>query len=199
MPRTDTRDRILQAAAELIHSKGYGGTTIEDVLEASGVKKGNLYYYFASKEELGLAVLDYYRDSHAATVRSFLDNPEMSAREGLNQWLVMMSGRMAEMQCSCGCPFGNLALELSDHSEVFRQRIAKHFAAWEDIIAQAVRAAQAAGDCHPDLVPEEFAAYSVTLLEGAIMMCKLTRQIRPIERAVADIRNRLDAPVAQPA
>src|SRR5712691_13291103 len=53
-----TRDQILDAAARLIHLQGYHCTTLDDVLRESGVGKGNFYYYFKSKEELGYAMLD---------------------------------------------------------------------------------------------------------------------------------------------
>ncbi len=191
MPKGDTKQRIILAAAQLIHRQGYGATTIDDILAASGVKKGNLYYYFSSKEELGLAVLDWMHEGHLGSVSSFLANESLSPRERISQWLVSMAGKMADSCCAYGCPFGNLALELSDSSEAFRQRIAAHFAAWEGLIADAVRAGKDAEEFAADLDPEEFAATAVALLEGAILMAKLTREIRPMERAMADLRHRL--------
>src|SRR5688572_15957021 len=53
-----TRDAILEAAAGLMHLKGYQATSLDDVLRESGVGKGNFYYHFKSKEDLGYAILD---------------------------------------------------------------------------------------------------------------------------------------------
>src|SRR6266571_8141608 len=53
-----TRDQILDAAARLIHLQGYHCTSLDDVLRESGVGKGNFYYYFKSKEDLGYAIID---------------------------------------------------------------------------------------------------------------------------------------------
>src|SRR5574342_1415817 len=53
-----TRDQILDAAARLIHLRGYHCTSLDDVLRESGVGKGNFYYYFKSKEDLGYAIID---------------------------------------------------------------------------------------------------------------------------------------------
>ncbi len=53
-----TRDQILDAAGRLIHLQGYHCTSLDDVLRESGVGKGNFYYYFKSKEELGYAIID---------------------------------------------------------------------------------------------------------------------------------------------
>ncbi len=53
-----TRDQILNAAARLMHVQGYQSTSLDDVLRESGVSKGNFYYYFKSKEDLGYAIID---------------------------------------------------------------------------------------------------------------------------------------------
>src|SRR5437763_17125140 len=53
-----TREAILEAASRLIHVNGYNNTSLDDVLRESGVGKGNFYYYFKSKEDLGYAILD---------------------------------------------------------------------------------------------------------------------------------------------
>src|SRR2546421_901535 len=53
-----TRDAIVTAAMRLMHVHGYHATSLDDVLRESGVGKGNFYYHFRSKEELGYAILD---------------------------------------------------------------------------------------------------------------------------------------------
>src|SRR5660398_214899 len=57
-----TKERVLAGATEIFHRQGFSGTSIHDLIRETGVKKGNLYHYFASKEEMGLAVLTRARD-----------------------------------------------------------------------------------------------------------------------------------------
>src|SRR4026208_628749 len=64
-----TRDQILNAATRLIHVQGYQSTSLDDVLRESGVGKGNFYYYFKSKEDLGYAIID--RTTRSFAQRSF--------------------------------------------------------------------------------------------------------------------------------
>ena len=192
MAKGDTRMRIICAAADLIHRQGYRATTIDDVLDASGVKKGNLYYYFDSKEDLGLAVLEYFQKSHAESVRRALTDSTLNPRERLVQWMMSMAGSVAQAQCKCGCPFGNLAMEMSDQNELFRQRIADHFELWRGLIADTVREGQVSGDINPDLDAADYASHFVLMIEGAILMCKLTRELKPVEMAIADARSRLE-------
>src|SRR5574337_883866 len=53
-----TRNEIIDAAARIIHLKGYNSTSLDDVLRECAVGKGNFYYYFKSKEDLGYAIID---------------------------------------------------------------------------------------------------------------------------------------------
>src|SRR5438876_12307413 len=105
-----TRDQILDAAARLIHLQGYHCTSLDDVLRESGVGKGNFYYYFKSKEDLGYAILDQF-------VEVFLERTiEPCFLGGGDAPLAQIRcflGRVLEAQrernCVGGCQLGNLA------------------------------------------------------------------------------------------
>ena len=56
----NTRDRIIETGAEIIHRKGFNHTGIQEILTAAGVPKGSFYNYFKSKDEFGLEVIDYF-------------------------------------------------------------------------------------------------------------------------------------------
>src|SRR5499433_3673327 len=123
-----TRDQILDAAGRLIHLQGYHCTSLDDVLRESGVGKGNFYYYFKSKEELGYAIID-------RLVRGFVDrtlepafaDTGRDARAQIHDFLDRVLDNLRERNCVGGCPMGNLASELSDVHEGFRQRLAEIF------------------------------------------------------------------------
>jgi len=61
-----TRARVLEAATQLINEKGFSSTSVNDIIQVTGVKKGNLYFHFSGKEELGLAVLEQARQDFMA-------------------------------------------------------------------------------------------------------------------------------------
>src|ERR1700745_4248916 len=108
-----TRDQILDAAARLIHLRGYHSTSLDDVLRESGVGKGNFYYYFKSKEELGYAIID-------RLVRAFLERtlePAFADYEAdpvaqIHTLLDRVLDNQRQRNCIGGCPMGNLASEL---------------------------------------------------------------------------------------
>src|SRR5881275_588320 len=79
-----TREAILEAASRLIHVHGYNHTSLDDVLRESGVGKGNFYYHFKSKEELGYAILDQAIASFLAeTLEPCFSDPGRPRRSGV--------------------------------------------------------------------------------------------------------------------
>ena len=60
MAKQDTKARTIAEGAKLIHEKGFNHTGVQEILQASGVPKGSFYFYFQTKEEFGLAVVDYF-------------------------------------------------------------------------------------------------------------------------------------------
>ena len=187
-----TRDQILDAAARLIHLQGYHFTSLDDVLGGSGIGKGNFYYHFKSKEELGYAIID-------RLIRGFLDrtlgpdfaDPDRDPMMQIHGFLDRVLDNLRQRNCVGGCPIGNLAAELSDVHEGFRQRLAEIFVQWRVSLAQALRRSRAAGrlsvDCHPDGA----ASFLVAALEGAILMSKVTRDIAIMEQCVDELKRHL--------
>jgi len=187
-----TRDQILDAAARLIHLQGYHCTTLDDVLRESGVGKGNFYYYFKSKEELGYAIID-------RLVRGFVERTLDPAfadidRDPLAQihgFLDRVLDNLRQRNCVGGCPMGNLASELSDVHEGFRQRLAEIFVRWRATLARALRRSQAAGRLSADCNPDGLAHFLVAALEGAILMSKMTKDISVMEQCVDELKRHL--------
>jgi TetR/AcrR family transcriptional repressor of nem operon len=179
---------IIASAARLMHVHGYQATSLDDVLRESGVGKGNFYYYFKSKEDLGYAILDQI-------IEAFLERalePCFSDREGrpLEQIRCFLGGVLEaqrERHCVGGCQLGNLAAELSDVHEGFRTRLAKVFSAWRERLTVALAEAQARDEVGPDCRPAAVAQFLVASLEGAILMTKLTKDISVMEQCVAEL------------
>jgi AcrR family transcriptional regulator len=104
-----TRDRLIEAARQLFLVKGYEGTGIAEILREAGVNSGSLYYFFRTKEELLLAVLDWYVEG----LRPFVIDPAFSSTEDpIERVFAVLAGYRMMLQmtdCRQGCPIGNLA------------------------------------------------------------------------------------------
>ncbi len=187
-----TRDQILNAASRLIHVQGYQSTSLDDVLRESGVGKGNFYYYFKSKEELGYAIIDRIR-------RAFIERglePAFADTDAdpigqLHAFFDRVLDSQRQRNCVGGCAMGNLACELSDVHEGFRQQLAGIFDVYRDHLAETIRRGQQSGRVRPDADATRVAQFLVGGLEGAILLGKVTRDITVIERCVEELKAHL--------
>jgi TetR/AcrR family transcriptional repressor of nem operon len=186
-----TREAIIEAASRLIHVHGYNHTSLDDVLRESGVGKGNFYYHFKSKEELGYAILDQIIASFLErTLEPCFADPDRGALEQIRCFLDRVLEAQRERNCVGGCPLGNLAAELSDVHEGFRARLTSVFAAWRARLTLALRAEQGRGvddACRPEAVAD----FLIASLEGAILLTKLTKEISVMEQCVAEMKRYL--------
>jgi len=187
-----TRDQILKAASHLIHVQGYQSTSLDDVLRESGVGKGNFYYYFKSKEDLGYAIIDRITRAFIgrALEPAFADT-EADPVAQLEAFFDRVLEAQRQRNCVGGCAMGNLASELSDVHEGFRQRLAAVFDAYRSHLAEAIRRGQQSGRIRPDADARRVAQFLVAGLEGAILLGKVTRDITVMERCVEELRAHL--------
>ena len=184
-----TREAIVEAASRLIHVLGYNRTSLDDVLRESGVGKGNFYYYFKSKEDLGYAIIDRIR-------RAFVERglgPAFGDTDAdpvgqLHAFFDRVLDSQRQRNCVGGCAMGNLACELSDVHEGFRQQLAGIFDVYRDHLAEAIRRGQQSGRLRPDADAVRVAQFLVGALEGAILLGKVTRDITVIERCVEELK-----------
>jgi len=188
----NTRALILEAAGRLMAIRGYHNTSLDDVLRESQVGKGNFYHYFKSKEELGHAILDKIVQGFVErTLEPCFQDQQLSPVEQIHQFLDRFLDSQRRRNCVGGCPMGNLASELSDVHEGFRQRLAQVFAIWREKLARALERGQADGSLRSECEPERLAQFLVAGLEGAILMTKVTKEITVMEQCVKELKDHL--------
>jgi len=187
-----TREQILDAATRLMHVSGYRGTSLDDVLRESGVGKGNFYYYFKSKEELGYAILErIVRGFVERTLEPSFADPGRPPLGRIHRFLDCVLETQRQRNCVGGCPMGNLASELSDVHEGFRRRLAEIFTRWRERLAEALREAQSEGSLALTCDAGRLAQFLVASLEGAILMTKVTKEIQVMETCVCELKAHL--------
>jgi TetR/AcrR family transcriptional repressor of nem operon len=187
-----TREAVLTAATRLMGVHGYRNTSLDEVLRESGVGKGNFYYYFRSKEELGYAILDQFIDAFLErTLKPCFSGDSPGPLHQISCFLDRVREIQRERNCVGGCPLGNLAAELSDLHEGFRGRLNGVFSAWRDRLTGALRHAQERGHVRPECHPEAVAHFLVAALEGAMLMTKLTKDIAVMEQCVGEMKRYL--------
>lgn len=112
MPRiSDKRERLLNAAQNLLHRQGYNQTTLADIAEESDVPLGNVYYYFKTKEEIAAAVIENRRLEFAGHYQDWED--KLSDPVARLQQLLKFARSIADLVTDNGCPVGSLCQELN--------------------------------------------------------------------------------------
>ncbi|HUG04485.1 MAG TPA: TetR/AcrR family transcriptional regulator [Steroidobacteraceae bacterium] len=199
-PPTDTRWRILEAAMHLFWEKGYGSTSVADILSRAGVNSGSLYHYFPGKQDVLIAVLDTY----IGGIRQMLFEPAWrGVADPIEKvWKLMDGYREALVQTDCtyGCPIGSLALEIHEPDPAVRERLAKNFSNWTDAIEECLDAA--GGRVPPGVERRALAEFVLTTMEGGVMLARSYRDIGYFDRAIGELKahfNRLLRPATSRA
>ncbi len=186
-----TKEQILDAAGRLIHLRGFHNTSVDDILRESGVGKGNLYYYFKSKDELGYAALDRTLERIQRDILERLFAPGVEPWTQLESFLDFAVERARRDGCVGGCPLGNLALEMSDVHEGFRTRVSNAFAQVRSKIEDSLNRAQREGTLRVGTHVPRLANFILAGFEGAFMMGKLHRDAELMESVVVELKAHL--------
>ena len=186
-----TREQILDVAGRLIHLRGFHNTSVDDILRECGVGKGNLYYYFKSKDELGYAALDRTLERIQEEILERLSTPGVDPWTQLESFLAYSVDRARREGCVGGCPLGNLALEMSDIHEGFRTRLSDAFSHVRSKIEETLDRAKCEGTLRTGTDIPRLANFILAAFEGAFMMGKLHRDAELLASVVDELKAHL--------
>ncbi|MFQ5960564.1 MAG: TetR/AcrR family transcriptional regulator [Candidatus Methylomirabilales bacterium] len=183
-----TKEQILHAACRLIHRRGFNNTSLDQILRESGVGKGNFYYHFKSKDELGHAVLDRLASWTEEQVGREVFRGDGDPLAEIFRFFDLVVEMQREMGCVGGCPLGNLALELSDIHDGFRQRIEEILTTWRNQISGALTRAQAKGQLARNMQLDRVAEFIIAGIEGGILLAKTHKDLTVLEGCLDELK-----------
>jgi len=178
-----TRERIVAAAANLILEHGVARATLDDVRAEAGVSSSQIYHYFADKEALVRAVVDY----RTQTVVGEIHEPALAAIEGidgLRAWRDKIVSIQREAGCRGGCPLGSLGSELAGLDHVARCDVAAGYARWEAAISACLTGMRDRGQLTAAADPGQLATALLAALQGGLLLAKVERDVRPLAAAL---------------
>lgn len=186
MTRTETRQALIRAGSEIIARQGFNNTGVSAVLSAAGVPKGSFYYYFSSKEDFGLAVIDDFDAEYDARLENLLNDTTVAPLQRIRNYFDAGLADMVRYDYGRGCLIGNLSQELAAQKEVFRDRLDTVFSRWTQRFVHCLEQARAANEIDPDQDVEQLAEILLNGWEGAILRAKVARSTTPMT-AFADM------------
>ncbi|MBI5251147.1 MAG: TetR family transcriptional regulator C-terminal domain-containing protein [Desulfomonile tiedjei] len=180
VPKESTKMRILSEGSRIIHEKGFNNTGIQEILDAARVPKGSFYFYFKSKEDFGLQLVDFYLQFILSAVE-----PHMSATPGkpierLRNFFRYMMGMCEQMGCKGGCPIGNLTQEMADQKDAFRIKVNQALGMISSQMAKCLEEARNLQQINPSLDPGETADFILNSWEGALLRMKAENSLQPL-------------------
>ena len=183
----ETRSRIIDSAAALIVERGFKRTSIDDVIEHASLSgKSHFYHYFKSKDQLGLEVLSRQFEKFADRGLRILREPMIAPIERLNLFIDSLVTLQTERGFRIGSPFGNLASEMADLHEGFRERLTLVFERWAAQIQALLW--EAGGYASSDVESARLSRFIIATLEGALMMSKVSRDAEMLRGIASDLK-----------
>lgn len=194
---SDTRAKIVETARDLFWEKGYNSTSVSDILSRTQLHSGSLYHFFPGKQDVLVAVLEWYRDNIEPGLLAYawtgVDDP-------IDRIFALLNGYRIQLLTSefrYGCPIGNLALEIAEPDPKIRALIASNFNNWIAAVKGCLDAA--AGRLPADTDRHALAEFILTIMEGGIMQARAQQDIGQFDRNVAVLRSHLDLLMRQKA
>ena len=179
------------AAAELFRRQGYHGTSMNQILEASGAPAGSVYFHFpGGKAALAIETVTAAGDEIGRGIEVLLAANDDIA-DAIGQVVDYLAHDLRESDYAHGCPVGTVALEAASASEPMRLACRAVFDDWVDTIAHKLRASGWSKKPAHDQ-----ALVVVALIEGALLLARAQRDTAPLAAIAAHVRGTLTAPLS---
>ncbi|HEY3433850.1 MAG TPA: TetR family transcriptional regulator C-terminal domain-containing protein [Rhodocyclaceae bacterium] len=193
--QADTRTLLIQIGTEILSERGFDTTGIDTVLKRAQVPKGSFYYYFASKEDFGLAIIDNYAAYFAKRLACIFGDSGLTPRAQLETFIDSGIAGLEKYNFQRGCLVGNLGQEMASLNETFRLRLEAIMAEWEAVVEACLRAGQNTGEFDPALDAATASRFFWLSWEGAVLRAKLAKSALPIKDFRLMVMSQLQADI----
>ena len=190
-PREFEEEEVVKAALAVFWRQGYQATSVQDLVEATGVNRGSLYDTFGDKHGLFLEVVAYYRRQVTARRLALLEGPG-----GVRERLARFFDEVIEFSVGegrlLGCLMTNAAVELAPHDRDTALAVAANMSAMEKTFRRLLTAAQKEGDLAPEKSPRDLARFLTATANGLRVMAKVSPERAALKSVVRIALQALD-------
>lgn len=180
-----TKEFIVEKTAPIFNTKGFAGTSLSDMTEATGLTKGSIYGNFANKDEVALASFDY----NLRKLRAFIHGEEEKATT-IKEKLMVRTRIFGEFSTTAypigGCPLNNTATEADDTHPELKARVVDAIESWKERTMRMIEEGISNGEIAADTNVEQTALTIISIIQGAILVAKTTGK-REYGRSVMEV------------
>jgi len=192
VPRSEaTRQFIIETTANIFNTKGYAGTSMSDLTEATKLTKGAIYGNFKNKEEVALAVFDHIIAERDAIINQWMAEAKTN-REKLLVLTRLFHSSENHVMPKGGCPLLNAGTEADDTFEPLRQRVAEELLDWRKNLIVIIRNGVDSGEFKRDLDVNKMAVAIMSLIEGGILLARTTRNPAHLDTSLDTVKDLID-------
>lgn len=186
-----TRQLIIERSAPLFNQKGYAGTSMQDIMAATGLTKGGIYGHFESKEEIALAAFE-----HAAGIitRQISDRiaQQERASDKLKAILAYYRHYLISSPVVGGCPVMNTAVEADDTNPLLRASVVKVLNRLHKAVANIVNQGIVDGEFKAKTDASNFSILFVSMVEGGIMLSKAYGDSKHLNTVIGQLERMIE-------
>jgi len=177
-----TRERIVQAAAQLVAEKGAVAMSLDDVGARAPASRSQLYHYFEDKADLIRAVVDATSTAILGAQDELLEG--VTDLPGIERWMDGLVAMQVEREGRGGCPLGSLAGQIAERDPQARAALADGLNRWQQRIQASLETLQAHGELPAEADPEALAATILQLIQGGLLLTQVRRDPNQLRSAL---------------
>ena len=182
----ETKNYIIEQAAPIFNMHGYKGTTMSQLTKAINMTKGAIYGNFKDKDEIALAAFDYNFAEIAEKIRTVVLSKE-NACEKLIAFANFYLDEFAIISRKGGCPILNAAIDSDNIHPPLKERVAQAIEYWTNNVSGIVYSGIKRKQINKNTKPEQFASLFISLIEGGMMLAKVTGNTIHLSRNIDHI------------
>jgi TetR/AcrR family transcriptional repressor of nem operon len=188
MSKSDTKEKLVDAARRLMLSKGYAATTVDEICEEAVLSKGSFYHFFSTKEEIGLAALEAF---HQRGQKRLSEGPFTAVADPVERVFSFVdhAESVSKDLWSEGCLLGTFAVDLAETHPAVRKRVSELFDKSIANLAKVFEPIASKNKNGPSA--QELAEHFISLLEGAIVLGKAYDDIKRIPESIREFKRYL--------
>lgn len=185
--RTDTRQRMLDTAAELFHTQGYHATGLNQLISVGGAPKGSLYFHFPGGKEQLAAEAITVSSAQLCEVLKKLVAGAPDAATGIESVVNALAKSLLDSDFQRGCPLATVALDVASESELIRQSCEDGYGSWHDALADYLVRQGLSAEKATDLTTVALAS-----IEGGLLLAKTKKDIAPLRAIAVHLRSTIE-------
>ena len=173
--------KILEIGAQLVRENGFNNTGLNDILKAAKIPKGSFYYYFKSKEDFGLKMIEHLHSGISKAFYGYLaEESDTPPLELLRSFFEGFRKRFMSDEQKCGCPIGNISQEMAATNPRFREKLNAVFSDIMKPVELCLDRAVELGDLDPSIDTAGMAEFIINSWQGALIYLKVSDCERPL-------------------